>query len=274
MVEVEAPGVRSARCTYTLWQGSRRLDVEWWLDKLEVQAAESVFFAFPFALEARRFLGDFNGLPCEPDAEQLPGSVKAWYPVQGWVGLEGTDESVVLVPLDAPLVHLGGVQTGKVVDRLDRSSPVIMSWAMNNHWFVNFKAAQEGRACFRYCLAAMPGGLDLEQATRFAAEARALPIVLRDRAAPAEESGSVLQVLEGAEVVTGCKPWEDGAGVVVRMVNFALQGRRVTLGALGPLKAAWELAPDERRLARLSPEGGRLTVEVPARATKSVLLEI
>ncbi len=273
-VEVEGPGVRAGRCTYTLWQGSRRLDVDWWLDKLEVQGAESVFFAFPFALEARCFLGDFNGLPCEPDTEQLPGSVKAWYPVQGWVGLDGTDESVVLVPLDAPLVHLGGVQTGKVVDRLDCSSPVIMSWAMNNHWFVNFKAAQDGRTRFRYCLTSMAGSLDLRQATRFAGEARAVPIAIRDRVAPTEESGSVLQVLEGAEVVASCKPSEDSAGVVVRMVNFDLHARKVTLGALRPIRGAWELAPDERRLGQLSPERARLTVEVSARTTKSVLLQM
>jgi alpha-mannosidase len=273
-VEVVGPGARSTTCIYTLWQGARRLDIEWYVDKLEVQSPESVFFAFPFALEARRFLGDFNGFPCEADAEQIPGSVKAWYPVQGWVGVDGADHSAVLVPLDAPLVHLGGVQTGKVVERVDQSSPVIMSWAMNNHWFVNFKAAQKGRARFRYCLTTMPGALSPQLATRFASEVRSVPIVLRDRTAPAGERGSVLRVVEGAEVVAGAKPSEDGAGIVVRMVNFDLRARTVSLEALRPPAAAWDLLPDERRLGPLRLDGPRLSVEVAARNTRSVLLEL
>ena len=122
-----------------------------------VEDPESVFFAFPFSAQGSSFLGDFNGIPCEPDVEQLPGSVKSWYPVQGWVGVDGADHSVVLVPLDAPLVHLGGVNTGRVVEHLDQGTPVIMSWALNNHWFVNFKAQQDGRLRLRYSLTSMPG---------------------------------------------------------------------------------------------------------------------
>ncbi len=274
VVEVAGPGVRSATCTYTLWQGARRLDVCWYVDKLEVRSAESVFFAFPFSLQVTRFVGDFNGFPCEPEAEQVPGSVKAWYPVQGWVGLDGADHSAVVVPLDAPLVHLGGVQTGKVVEHLEMSSPVIMSWAMNNHWFVNFKVAQDGRARFRYCLTTTPGHLNPEWATRFAAEATAVPVVLRDRTGPLGQGESILKVLEGAEVVVGAKPSEDCAGVVVRMVNFDLAPRTVTLEAPRVLRGTWDLLPDERRRAPLRHEGSRLSIEIAARRARSLVLEL
>ncbi len=271
--EISGPGVRSGRCTFTLWQGSRRLDVEWLIDKLEIKEPESVFFAFPFALEPARFMGDFNGIPCEPDVEQLPGSVKSWYPVQGWVGVDGTDYSVALVPLDAPLVHLGSVQTGRVVEHLDATSPVVMSWALNNHWFVNFKAAQDGRLRLRYSLTSMSGRLDLEQATRFSAEVRTPPIVLRDRRSPERPSATVLSVLEGASAVVGCKVSEDGAGVVVRMANYDLRPRLVTIEAVRQPSGAWVLLPDERKQEALALAGPRLTVEVAPRCTKSVLLE-
>lgn len=270
--EISGPGVRSGQCTFTLWQDSRRLDVEWALDKLEVQEAESVFIAFPFAVNPTRFLGDFNGVPCEPDTEQIPGSVKAWYPVQGWVGVDGTDHSVVVVPLDAPLVHLGSVQTGRIVEHIDATSPVVMSWAVNNHWFVNFKAAQDGRLRFRYSLTSMPGRLGLEEATRFAADVKTPPIVLRDRHAPGRPSEAVLSVVEGATAVVGCKVSEDGTGVVVRMANYDLRPQKVTIEAARQLDGAWALLPDERKQQPLALEGSRLTVEVAPRCTKSVLL--
>lgn len=274
VVNITAPGLRSGQCTFTLWQGSRRLDVEWLIDKLEIQTPESVFFAFPFSVDPVRFLGDFNGIPCEPDAEQIPGSVMAWYPVQGWVGVDGTDHSVALVPLDAPLVHLGGVQTGRVVEHIDNASPVVVSWALNNHWFVNFKAAQDGRLRLRYSLTSLLGRLELEEATRFSAEVRTPPIVLRDRRAPARQRGSVLSVLEGSSAVVGCKVSEDGAGVVLRMANYDVQPRQVTVEMLDQPLGAWVLLPDERKHEAVPLAGSRLRVEVPPRCTKSILVEL
>lgn len=271
-LEVVGPGVKSATCTFTLWQASRRLDIEWVFDKVAVEGPESVFFAFPFSIESSGFLGDFNGIPCEPDAEQLPGSVKAWYPVQGWVGVDGPEHSVVLVPLDAPLVHLGGVNTGRVVEHLDRGSPVVMSWALNNHWFVNFKAAQDGRIRLRYSLTTMPGHLDAAEATRFSAEVTTPPVALRDRRPFSPPEGAVCRVLEGADLVVGSKLSEDGSGVVVRLLNRGSDEERVTIDVGRPLRGAWAVRPDEREEAPARADGPRATVEVGPRGTKSLLL--
>ncbi len=163
------------------------------------------FLPSRFALAGASFLGDFNGIPCEPDVEQLPGSVKSWYPVQGWVGVDGVDHSVVLVPLDAPLVHLGGVNTGRIVEHLDSGTPVVMSWALNNHWFVNFKAQQDGQIRLRYSLTSMTGHLDVEKATRFAAEARTPPVVLRDRRPISPPTGVVFEGGRGRRYCCGLK---------------------------------------------------------------------
>ena len=214
---------------------------------------ESVFFAFPFSVQGSSFLGDFNGVPCEPDVEQLPGSVKSWYPVQGWVGVDGSDHSVVLVPLDAPLVHLGGVNTGRVVEHLDQGSPVIMSWAMNNHWFVNFKAQQDGQIRLRYSLTSMPGHLDVARAMRFSTEVRTPPVVLRDRKPFSPPSGAVGQVLQGADLVVGSKVSEDGAGLVVRLLNFKSEDETVTIDLGRPLRGAWTVLPDERKKGQYRP---------------------
>jgi hypothetical protein len=272
-VDVAGPGVRSGTCTFTLWQGRRQLDVEWRFDKIAVEDPESVFFAFPFAAEAPSFFGDFNGIPCEPDVEQLPGSVRSWYPVQGWVGVDGTDHSIVLVPLDAPLVHLGGVNTGRIVEHLDPGTPVIMSWALNNHWFVNFKAQQDGQIRLRYSLTSMSGHLDVDDAMHFAADVRTPPVVLRDREAIVPESASVLKVLEGADIVVGSKVSEDGAGIVVRLLNFKREAQKVTIDLGRPVSGAWAVRPDEREREALEPDGPRLTTVVGVRCGESILVK-
>jgi hypothetical protein len=272
-VDLAGPGLRSATCTFTLWQGRRQLDIEWSFDKVAVEDPESVFFAFPLSAKAPSFFGDFNGIPCEPGSEQLPGSVKSWYPVQGWVGVDGSDHSIVLVPLDAPLVHLGGVNTGRIVEDLDQSNPVVMSWALNNHWFVNFKAAQDGRIRLCYSLTSMPGHLDIDAAMRFAAEARTPAVVLRDRAPVLPPSGAVMKVLEGEGVIVGSKVAEDGAGVIVRLLNSTRQERKLTIDAGRPLKGAWLVHPDERPSEQLKTATSTVSTAVAPRCSASLLLK-
>jgi hypothetical protein len=270
-VDVEAPGIAQGRCVYTLWRDTARLDVDWTIDKLAVKDAESVFFAFPFDLPAAGFLGDFNGLTCVPEAEQLAGSVKAWYPVHHWVGVDGGDDGVVVAPVDAPLVHLGGIHTGTIVERLPQR-PVVMSWAMNNHWPVNFKAAQSGAATFRYRLTNTPGGLDAGAANRFAAEVHDPPIALRDRVCPRTETGQFAAVVAGADAVIGCKPAEDGSGVVLRLLNQRAEPTEVIVDLKRSVGAANWVSPDEREEADLRVEGTAVRIPLPGRRLGNVLV--
>ena len=91
------------------------------------------------------FTIDLNGIPAKPNEDQLDGAAKDWYPLQRWVDVSDGKRGVTLVPLDAPLVHLGGITTGKWSRTLEPEGPTIMSWALNNHWLVNFKASQGGQ---------------------------------------------------------------------------------------------------------------------------------
>lgn len=270
VVHIEGPGVRSGACTYTLWQNARRLDVEWVFDKIAVSDPESVFFAFPFSAQDFSFIGDFNGLPCAPEEEQLPGSVKAWYPVQGWVGLDAEDQSIVFAPVDAPLVHLGDARTGQRVDTLPEGDPVIMSWSMNNHWFVNFKAQQDGIIRLRYCLTSTPGRLDVDAATRFAAEVRTPPIVLRDRRCFAEEVGQFITVREGESSVLGAKVAEDGDGLILRFLNVRRETQPVAVHFGREIKSAHLVTPDEREIDSLSCADGEVRTVVAPRQAVSV----
>ena len=129
----------------------------------------------------RRSSGTSMGCPASPTSSSCPGACGVGTPCRAgseWTA-RTTASSWCLSTL--PLVHLGGVNTGRVVEHLDPGTPVIMSWALNNHWFVNFKAQQDGQIRLRYSLSSMAGHLDVDDAMRFAAEARTPPVVLRDR---------------------------------------------------------------------------------------------
>ena len=95
-----------------------------------------------------------------PNDDQLDGAAKDWYPVGRWVDVSDEARGVTVVPLDAPLVHLGGITTGKWTRTLEPEGPTIMSWALNNHWLVNFKSSQSGEIPFRYRLTTHAGAVD------------------------------------------------------------------------------------------------------------------
>lgn len=218
---VRAKGIHVATCTYTLPSNQRSLEVRWSLHKEHVTEPEAVFFAFPFNLGDPTFLADVNGVPVAPNEDQLPGSVRDWYPIQRWVTVCDGTHGVTLVPVDAPLVHLGGITTGKWAQELQPESPTLMSWAMNNHWMVNFKASQGGEVPFRFVLTTYEGQPNVAHCSRFSSETVTNPIVLRDciRKDGVPTEGQFLEVTPSDGVLVNLKPADDGRGIIARVQN-------------------------------------------------------
>jgi len=229
VVDIRGDGIRSGRCVFSLESGRRELAIDWLLDKQHVTEPEAVFIGFPFNLGSPLFLVDLNGVACRPNADQLAGTVRDWYPVQRWVDVSDDLRGVTLAPLDSPLVQLGGITTGRWASTLDPESATLMSWVLHNHWMVNFKASQGGQIPLRYRLTTHRGRCDAGAAARFGAEQSTPPIVLRDYCREgAARSGSFADVGDDGVLVT-TKPAEDGDGVVLRVRNVHSAGRDVAI---------------------------------------------
>jgi hypothetical protein len=270
-VEVELPGLRGARCRYRLETERKALELDWLLDKEHVTEPESVYVAFPFAIGAPSFRLDLNGVPCTPDADQVPGAVRDWYPVRRWLDLSDGDAGVTIAPLDAPLVQLGGITTGRIAADLGEGEPVAMSWALNNHWMTNFKASQGGPIPLRYRLTTHRGPCDAAAAERFAADVTAPPIVLRDYERRGEGSGRFLEVPEGTAVDVTAKPAEDGDGIVVRLRSLASEPLDVPLRFVGPSpRSAHRVSIVEDEGEPLEVDGETVRVAVAAHALESL----
>ena len=271
-VTIAAPGVSAASVVYALDAGSKSLAVDWLIDKLEHPAAEAVFIAFPFKLDGQDFTLDLNGIPAVPNDDQLDGAAKDWYPVGRWVNVSDDKRGVTLVPLDAPLVHLGGITTGKWRRTLQPEGPTIMSWALNNHWLVNFRSSQSGRIPLRYRLTTHDGAADTSAAARFAAESATPPVALRDIAPTGKRSDSFFSVAPDAPVLATCKPGEEARWVAIRLQNLSRQATAAALRFTVPPRAAMSADPIEHPLAPLAVAGDTLAVELKPLEIRTILV--
>jgi alpha-mannosidase len=269
-VDVELAGSRGARCRYSLASGSAALAVDWTLDKEHVTEPEAVYVAFPFTLEQPSFRLDLNGMPCAPDADQLNGTVRDWYPVRRWADVSDDVRGVTLCPLDAPLVQLGGITTGKAAWELRPQGPALYSWALNNHWMVNFKASQGGRIPLRYRLTTHAGGCDDAAAARFAAEEATPPIVFRDYVPRGPRAGRLVAV-DDLDVEVTAKPAEDGDGVVLRLNDLDGAERVVELDfeAAAPASAC-RVSPIEEHGEALELRGTTVRIPLAGRGVTSL----
>lgn len=272
-VTIEAPGIRSGSVTYRLRTEESTLDIDWRLDKEPFDDVEAVFIAFPFGLESANFRADINGVPITPEAEQLPGTVRDWYPVGLWADVSDNERGVTLAPLDAPLLHLGGITTGRWARTLEPDGPNIMSWALNNHWMVNFQSRQQGEIPLRYRLTTHEGRCNDNDATRFAREQSTPPVVLRERSALAASSGSGISVTgEGIQLIH-TKPADFGEGTIIRLQNLGSEASEaVVSNERMPITSATLTSFDERDLKSIDVDDGNVRVHVAPRAIQTLRL--
>jgi alpha-mannosidase len=261
-VTLEAPGVKSLTVVYALDAGAKALQIDITLDKLMHRDAEAVFVAFPFNLEGADFTIDLNGIPAVPNKDQLDGAAKDWYPLQRWVDVSDGKRGVTLVPLDAPLVHLGGITTGKWSRTLEPEGPTIMSWAINNHWLVNFQAGQDGIIPLRYRLTTHAGAVDTGAASRFAAEMMVPPVVLRDLAPTGPRTEQFLSVDPASPVLVTAKPSENEGWIAVRVQNLSREKSRPTLSFAHAPRAARSADPIEHPRDALAIDGKNIAVDL------------
>jgi hypothetical protein len=150
--ETSAPGIPAIVTTLAIAEGSDDIDLDVLVSKPERFAPESVFVTFPFAVPEPEFLLETAGAVFAADREQLPDTSKDWYSIQHAVGVRGgrDDVGVLWGSLDAPLVQVGGLHTGRWAPTLEVTGGHVNSWLMNNLHFTNFQARQEVTRRFRY----------------------------------------------------------------------------------------------------------------------------
>ena len=222
-VEIEArlkaKGAKSINVRYSLPHHQKALNIEMLIDKTFNTLAEAVYVPFPLALNSHTFHLDLNGVPLEPEREQLPGSCRDWYAIHRWAEVGNDDVSVTVAPLDSPLMQVGGITTGRWASQLDSSKATLVSWALHNHWDTNFKASQGEAILQRYRLTSS-AGYDPAASSRFAMDASLPPLIVRVPGASLGDSGAFMQPEPEGECELQLKRAEDGRGLILHSYNL------------------------------------------------------
>ncbi len=216
-----------------LYDRLKRVDFVNRVRKQETRDKEAVYFAFPFALESPTLFYELQSAWARPNADQLPGACRDWFTTQNGVVARDRGAVVVWTTPDAPLITLADINRGHWLKHLDVRRAHVFSYAMNNYWFTNYRAAQGGEFTFRY---AVTSGRELGEAhwSRFSADRRS-PLVAyahdhsaTTRVQPArkalpEGEASFVEVDSDHAEVTALKRAEDGRGLILRLRETAGQ---------------------------------------------------
>jgi hypothetical protein len=267
LVESAAPGCKSLAREIRVVKDSDRIEFINTIDKLPVRAKEGLHFGYDFDIPGGDVCMDVGWAVVRPEVDQIPASCKNWFSVQRWVDVSNDDFGVTWVPVDAPLVELGGITANLIGSQTDwrpwiqhlKPTTRLYSWVMNNHWHTNYRADQEGPTVFRYAIRPHKD-FDAAEAERFGTECSQPLLVSWARHDQGERPN--LRLSRNDVIATVLKPADFGKGWIVRLYGVSDKARKLTLQWTGSIK------PKRIFLSDLSEEAKELvtgpTVDVPA----------
>jgi hypothetical protein len=134
-----------------LYKNVPKIEFKYMANKLILTDPEALYIAFPVSLNASRIVFETIG-GILTQGEQLPGSSSDWNVAQNFVAVRGKTGQVIIVSNEVPLWHFSDFNMGKFERYPEKGKPWLYSWVMNNYWFTNFRAYQEGAFTWGYQL--------------------------------------------------------------------------------------------------------------------------
>ena len=266
LVESDAPGCRKFSREIRVVDGLARVDILNVLDKKAVRAKEGVHLGYAFNVPDGVMRMDIPWAVERPEIDQIAGSCKNWLSVGRWVDVSNQERGVTWATLDAPMVLVGAITADRIGpipnpdDWLAKLAPsqTLYSMVMNNHWFTNYKADQDGPTTFRYSLRPHKQ-YDQAAAQRFGVEC-SQPLLVAAARGAAPDDRPLLELDTPKVLVASVKPSEDHKALIVRVFGAGGQPAKAALHwGRSPPKAVWISNLAEERVAAVSG-----AVDVPA----------
>jgi hypothetical protein len=219
------------RAEIRLYEPEQRIELHFAIRKLPISDPEAIYVAFPFAADDWSMLYEAQGGCVVPGRDQIPGSSSDWQTLQSFISVHHADRQIILGSQQAPLAQLGDFNLGKWMPVTKVERPHVYSWVMNNYWFTNFRAVQEGAFQWHYYLTTRPG-TSRTDATRFGWNSR-VPLATRVLPPSTGESSQNPRTLATIEIhlpnilVLETRPTRDGSAIFVHLRE--LDGRPTTI---------------------------------------------
>ncbi len=276
LVKAEADGcVEPAgfKMEIRLFETEKRLELHYYMRKAAVTAPESIYVAFPFNSPQGRVFYEGQGGIVTPGEGQLPGSASDWQTIQSFLALRNPSGQIVLTSNDVPLVQLGEINLGKWQPVTKIEKPHVFSWVMNNYWFTNFRASQDGEFRWSYALTSEKNSNNLS-ASKFGWDTR-IPLIGRVLPPGASASRkpfmSSLQIDSPGIQLIAARTGRNGSNVILLLreiegkrsrarISAAMKGSQVReVNALEeptqPQNPELEFAPFEAKFVSVSTPG-------------------
>ncbi len=132
-----------------LYKNTKKIEFRYMARKLIITDPEALYITFPFSLPGSRIVFETIG-GILSQGQQLPGSSTDWNVAQNFVAVRGKSGQIVVVSNEVPLWHFSDFNMGKFDRNPKAGKTWLYSWVMNNYWFTNFRAYQEGAFSWSY----------------------------------------------------------------------------------------------------------------------------
>jgi alpha-mannosidase len=132
-----------------LYKNTKKVEFKYMARKEIITDPEALYVAFPFSLPGSRIVFETIGGTLN-QGQQLPGSSSDWNTAQNFVAVRGRTGQIIVVSNEIPLWQFSDFNMGKFERNPKPGKTWLYSWVMNNYWFTNFRAFQEGAFSWSY----------------------------------------------------------------------------------------------------------------------------
>ncbi len=148
-----SPHARSIAVSVILDETIDAVGFEVSVDFQRTSAPCAWYWPLNFAIEQPVFDYDNCGIPVQLGRDQLPGANMDYHTVHRWIRVSDHSRSVLLFPLDTPIVCLGSLNFGRMTTIDTPRKAMVAPMLHSNYWDVNYAGFCDGTVTFRFFIA-------------------------------------------------------------------------------------------------------------------------
>jgi len=135
-----------------IWKSEPRIRLDFKLYRRSSERPEAYFISFPLPVGNASPIVSNGGIPFRPYREQIPGSCKDYFAIDGWIDYATPEGHWIWATRDAPLVTFGkGTLLEKATAAPDQTN-IVQAIVFNNLWYTNFVDNAMGEMDFSFDL--------------------------------------------------------------------------------------------------------------------------
>ena len=167
-----------------IWKSEPRIRLEFKLYRKSSELPEVFLVSFPLPVGDTPPTVSNGGIPYKPYREQIPGSCKDYFAIDGWVDYETTNGHWIWATKDVPLVTFGeGDILAKTVEA-PANTNIVRAIVFNNLWHTNFVDNAMGEMDFSFDLKWQSKNADKISASDIAATLVSDPVLFLNPGGP------------------------------------------------------------------------------------------